>query len=228
MSTTAVAVARRKGLRFYDSTVGKKAVMAVSGVVLFGFVLAHMAGNLQIYEGPEKLNGYAKLLRAMPAALWGARLTLLLMVVLHIWSSVKLALLNKLEVRPAGYVRYKYQAAGYAARTMYWSGPIILCFVIYHLMQFTWGVGGTPYQEGNVYANVVAGFKVLPVSAFYILSMILLGMHLSHGLSSLFRSLGFDHPRYTPVIKRLAVAISTLIVIGNISIPISVLAGWVK
>ena len=228
MSTTAVAVATRKSLRFYDTTVGKKAVMAVSGVILFGFVLAHMAGNLQIYEGPEKLNAYAKLLRAMPAALWGARLTLLLMVVLHIWSSVKLALLNKLEARPTGYVRHKSQTAGYAARTMYWSGPIILCFVIYHLMEFTLGVGGTPYQEGNVYANVVAGFKVLPVSAFYILSMILLGMHLSHGLSSLFRSLGFDHPRYTPVIKHLAIAIGTLIVIGNISIPISVLAGWVK
>ncbi len=228
MSTTAVAVARRRDLRFYDTTVGKKAVMAVSGVVLFGFVLGHLAGNLQIYEGPEKINAYAKLLRSLPAALWGARLTLLLMVGLHIWSSVKLALLNKFEARPTAYTRYKMQAASYAARTMYWSGPIILCFVIYHLLQFTFGAGGTPYQEGDVYSNVVNGFKVLPVSAFYILSIILLGLHLSHGLASMFRSLGFDHPSYTPKIKRIAAAISTLIVIGNISIPLSVLAGWVK
>lgn len=228
MSTTAVAVGRQRNLRFYDTTVGKKAVMAVSGVVLFGFILGHLAGNLQIYEGPEKINAYAKFLRSIPAALWGARLTLLTMVVLHIWSSVKLALLNKFEARPLGYVKRETREAGYAARTMYWSGPIVLCFVVYHLLEFTFGAGGTPYREGDIYANVVSGFQVWPVSGFYILSMILLGMHLSHGLASMFRSLGFDHPDYTPKIKKAATALSTLIVIGNISIPVSVLAGWVK
>lgn len=227
MSTSAVAVAGRGGLRFYQTTVGKKAVMAVSGVILFGFVLVHMAGNLQIYEGPEKLNSYAKLLRSVPAMLWGARITLLVMVALHIWSSVQLALLKR-SARPVGYVKKETLQASYATRTMYWSGPIILCFVIYHLLEFTFGAGGTPYQDGNVYANVVNGFRVAPVAGFYILSMILLGFHLNHGLWSMFQSLGFYHPRYTRRIKALAAAFSVLIVAGNVSIPVSVLAGWVR
>ncbi len=227
MSTSAVAVAGRGGLRFYQTTVGKKAVMAVSGVLLFGFVLVHMAGNLQIYEGPEKLNNYAKLLRSVPALLWGARITLLVMVILHIWSSVQLALLKQ-SARPVGYVKKESLQASYATRTMYWSGPIVLCFIIYHLLQLTFGAGGTPFQEGDVYSNVVQGFQVIPVSAFYILSMILLGLHLNHGLWSMFQSLGFYHPRYTKRIKTLAAALSALIVAGNISIPVSVLAGWVR
>lgn len=201
--------------------------MAVSGVILFGFVAGHLAGNLQVYEGPEKLDGYAKFLRGMPALLWGTRITLLVMVALHIWSSIQLAI-TKNKARPIGYVKKRNIHSSYASRTMYWSGPIIACFVIYHLMQFTFGVGGTPYREGHVYANLVQGFQAIPVSAFYILAMILLGLHLNHGLWSLFQSLGFSHPKYTPAIKRLATAISVLIVAGNISIPISVLAGWVR
>ncbi|HVT95572.1 MAG TPA: succinate dehydrogenase cytochrome b subunit [Bryobacteraceae bacterium] len=227
MSTTVIGVAQRANLRFFETTVGKKAVMAVSGIILFGFVAGHLAGNLQVYEGPQKLDAYARFLRSMPALLWGARITLLVMVALHIWSAVKLAVLKR-KARPVQYVKRRNVQASYAARTMYWSGPIILCFVIYHLMQFTFGVGGTPYEQGHVYANLVRGFQVIPVSAFYILSMLLLGLHLDHGLWSLFQSLGFSHPRYTPVIKRLATAISVLIVAGNISIPISVLAGWVR
>jgi len=227
MSTTATGVAEKANLRFFETTIGKKAVMAVSGVILFGFVVGHLAGNLQIYEGQQKIDDYARFLRSVPALLWGARITLLVMVILHIWSAIQLAV-AKNKARPVGYVRKKNVQASYASRTMYWSGPIIACFVIYHLMQFTFGVGGTPYQEGHVYANLVQGFQVIPVSAFYILAMLLLGLHLNHGLWSLFQSLGFHHPKYTPIIRRLATAISVLIVAGNISIPISVLAGWVK
>ena len=214
-------------MHFYNSTIGKKAAMAVSGLVLFLFVAGHLVGNLQIYEGPEKLNNYAAFLRSMPALLWSVRITLIVMVVLHIWSSVQLAL-RKFDARPAGYVQHKATQSSYASRTMYWSGPIILAFVIYHLLDFTFGTVNPDFQEGNVYANVIASFQLIPVSAFYIIAMLLLCMHLYHGLWSMFQSLGFSHPRYTPVLKRAAAAVAILIAAGNISIPVSVLAGLVK
>lgn len=201
--------------------------MAVSGLILFLFVIGHLIGNLQIYEGPEKLNNYAKFLRSVPAALWTVRVTLLVMVILHIWSSVQLALL-KFDARPAGYVKKKATKSSYASRTMYWSGPIILAFVIYHLLDFTFGTVNPHFEEGNVYANVIASFQLIPVSAFYIVAMLLLCMHLYHGLWSMFQSLGYSHPRYTPVLKRSAAVVAILIAAGNISIPLSVLAGLVR
>jgi len=201
--------------------------MAVSGLVLFLFVIGHLIGNLQIYEGPEKLNNYAKFLRSIPAALWTVRITLLVMVLLHIWSSVQLALL-KFDARPTGYIMKKATQSSYASRTMYWSGPIILAFVIYHLLDFTFGTLNPNFQEGNVYANVVASFKLIPVSVFYIIAMLLLCMHLYHGLWSMFQSLGFSHPRYTPLLKRSAAVVAILIAAGNISIPLSVLIGLVR
>jgi succinate dehydrogenase / fumarate reductase cytochrome b subunit len=211
----------------YASTVGKKAVMAVSGCILFLFVLGHLAGNLQIYEGPEKLNNYSRFLHSMPALLWGVRLTLLAMVGLHIWSAVQLAVRNW-EARPIGYVMKKATRSSYASRTMYWSGPIILAFVIYHLLDFTFGNVNPHFQEGNVYANVVASFQVFPVAAFYIIAMLLLCLHLYHGLWSMFQSLGLSPPRHTMALKRGAAAVALLIAAGNISIPVSVLAGFVK
>jgi len=212
---------------FYSSTVGKKAVMAVSGCVLFLFVLTHLAGNLQIYEGPEKINNYARLLRSMPALLWGARITLLVMLALHIWSSIQLAIRNN-AARPTHYVKKKAAGSSYASRTMYWSGPIVLAFVIYHLLDFTFGTVNPAYQEGNVYANVVASFQLPQVSAFYIFAMLLLCLHLYHGLWSMFQSLGIPSARYTLALKRGAAVIAILIAAGNISIPLSVLAGLVK
>ena len=201
--------------------------MAVSGMILFLFVLGHLVGNLQIYEGPEKLNNYAHFLRSMPALLWGVRITLIVMVLLHIWSSIQLALL-KFDARPTGYIKKKATQSSYASRTMYWSGPIILAFVIYHLLDFTFGTVNPHFQEGDVYANVIASFQLVPVSAFYIVAMLLLCMHLYHGLWSMFQSLGFSHPRYTPVLKRSAAVMAILIAAGNISIPVSVLAGLVR
>ncbi|MGH9668314.1 MAG: succinate dehydrogenase cytochrome b subunit [Bryobacteraceae bacterium] len=227
MSAAASALKDTGPFRFWQSTLGKKAVMAVSGVILFAFVVGHLLGNLQIYEGPEKINSYARFLRSMPSLLWSVRGILLLMVVLHIWASVQLALSER-EARPAAYQRRQPIASTYASRTMYWSGPIILAFIVYHLLEFTFGVGGTPYQEGNVYANVIAGFRVPVVSGFYIVAMLLLGLHLSHGLWSMFQSLGFAHPRYTPAIRKIAKLAAWLIVVGNISIPVAVLAGFLS
>jgi succinate dehydrogenase / fumarate reductase, cytochrome b subunit len=212
---------------FYTSTTGKKAAMAVSGCILFLFVVGHLIGNLQIYEGPEKLNRYAVLLRSMPALLWGVRTVVLAMVLLHIWSSVQLAGRN-IAARPVGYRIKKATGSSYASRTMYWSGPIILAFVIYHLLDFTFGQVNPHFQPGNVYGNVVASFQLIPVAVFYIIAMLLLCLHLYHGLWSMFQSVGIAHPRYTPMLRRGAAVVALLIAIGNISIPVAVLSGWVK
>jgi succinate dehydrogenase / fumarate reductase, cytochrome b subunit len=212
---------------FYTSTTGKKAAMAVSGCILFLFVVGHLIGNLQIYEGPDKLNRYAVLLRSMPALLWTVRAVLLAMVLLHIWSSVQLAGRN-IAARPVGYRMKKSAGSSYASRTMYWSGPIILAFVVYHLLDFTFGTVNPRFQPGNVYGNVVASFQLIPVAAFYIIAMLLLCLHLYHGLWSMFQSLGIAHPRYTPMLRKTAGVVAILIAAGNISIPVAVLAGWVR
>lgn len=201
--------------------------MAVSGCILFLFVLGHLLGNLQIYEGPQKLNHYAVLLRTEPALLWAVRVVLLVMVLLHIWSSVQLAVRNT-GARPVGYQKKKATGSSYASRTMYWSGPIILAFVIYHLLDLTFGIVNPHFEPGNVYGNVLASFQVIPVAVFYIIAMVLLCMHLYHGLWSMFQSLGIAHPRYTPMLRRGAAAVATLIAIGNISIPVAVLSGWIR
>jgi len=198
--------------------------MAATGIVLAGFVVAHLLGNLQIFLGPDRFNGYARALKALPELLWAVRITLLVSVALHIWSSIQLAVV-KSEARPLGYVRSKSIASSYASRTMYMSGPIVAAFIVYHLMQFTLGVGGTPYMESDPYGNVINGFRVPAVSLFYILAMALLCLHLRHGLSSMVQTLGLHHPRYTPRLKALAVIVATLIFFGFVSIPVAVMAG---
>jgi succinate dehydrogenase cytochrome b subunit len=228
MSATAVNFSAGS-LRFWQTTIGKKAIMAVTGFVLFGFVLGHLLGNLQIFLPPERINGYAATLRAHPGLLWGARITLLVSVFLHIWSSFELWLLQR-AARPVKYVKKANIHSTYASRTMVWSGPIILAFVIFHLLHLTFGTvhPGGPFNTHNVYNNVVTGFQVWPVSLFYIVAMMMLCYHLYHGLWSMFQSLGFSHPVYTPWLQRLAKLVAILIAIGNISIPISVLTGLIK
>lgn len=227
MSAQAPPVVDGRAEPFYSSTVGKKAVMAVSGCILFVFVLGHLVGNLQVYEGPEKLDNYSKFLHSMPALLWGVRITLLVMVALHIWSAASLWARNK-AARPAGYVKKEPAGSSYASRTMYWSGPIILAYVIYHLLDFTFGTVNPHFEEGQVYANLVASFQVIPVSVFYIIAMLLVCLHLYHGLWSMFQSLGLGHPRYSHIIRRCAATIAILIGAGYISIPAAVLAGLVR
>jgi len=229
MSTTAVGLRRNPAATFWGSTNGKKAVMAVTGAILFAFVIGHLAGNLQIFEGREKLNAYGHFLHSIGELLWPVRIVLIVSVLLHITATVQLALRKK-RARPVGYSRKEAIASSYASRTMYWSGPIVLAFVIFHLLQFTAGYihPESQFVEGDVYHNVVAGFQVWWVSVWYILSVSLLGLHLSHGISSMFQSLGFNHPKHTPILKSVAVVIAVVIVLGYISIPISVLLGIVK
>lgn len=227
MSSTAIGLRENKAVRLWDSTNGKKAVMAVSGFILFLFVLGHMLGNLQVFEGPEQFNKYAVLLRTLPEGLWAVRIILLIMVILHIIAAVQLAL-RKRAARPIGYAKRKPIGSTYASRTMYWSGPIILAFIIYHLLDLTTGNINPNFVEGDVYHNVIASFSNPFVSAWYIFAMILLALHLRHGAWSMFQSVGLSHPRYTPVLKGAATFFATVIFLGFIAVPIGVLTGWVK
>ncbi|BDC52872.1 hypothetical protein F183_A51870 [Bryobacterales bacterium F-183] len=228
MSASAVHLeASSKTARFWNATIGKKAVMAVSGLVLFGFLVGHLAGNLGVFLGQKHFDDYAALLKSMPALLWGTRVTLLVMVGLHIWSAASLWSRNS-SARRYQYVKKESIVSSYASRTMYMSGPILAAFIVYHLMHFTIGVGGTPFEEGHAYENLVKGFQVWFISAFYILSMGLLCMHLYHGIWSMTQTLGFSHPKYTPRIRTVSKLIAIALFLGFASIPVSVLAGIIK
>ncbi len=229
MATTVIDAHEIRPARFWASTNGKKAVMAVTGAILYLFVIFHMLGNLQIFEGPEQMNYYGAALRRFPEALWAVRIILLICVVLHIWASVVLAV-RKTKARPVGYAKKENIGSTYASRTMYWSGPIILAFVIYHLLDLTAGTihRGGAFTEGDPYHNLVSDFQVWWVSAWYIFAIILLGFHIRHGAWSMFQSVGLNHPRHTPILRKAATTLAVLIVAGYISIPISILCGWVQ
>ena len=225
--------AANRAARFYEAAIGKKAVMAVTGVILFGYVLAHLIGNLQIYSSdPEQINRYAAFLHdpGRKYLLWAARTFLIAVVGLHITASIQLWLLKR-EARPIGYFKKDDVPTAYAARTMIWSGPIILAFVIFHVLHLT--VGSVfPLRElgpnqPDVHANLISSFQHPVVAGFYIFAMVLLAMHLYHGLWSMFQSLGLSHPRYIAAVKRAAAVFAILIGAGNISIPLTVLLGLV-
>jgi succinate dehydrogenase / fumarate reductase cytochrome b subunit len=202
---------------FWQSTNGKKVVMAVTGAMMFVFIVGHVLGNLQMFEAPEHINAYSHFLHSLRELLWMERGALLLAVALHIIATVQLALRSQ-AARPIGYSRREAINSSYASRTMYWSGPIVLGYIHPH----------TQFVAGDVHYNVVAGFQVWWVSVWYIFAICLLGLHLSHGLWSMFQSVGLAHPRLSPYLRNAARAIATLIVLGFISIPISVFLGFIK
>ena len=224
MSSIAVDSALGRTTRFYETAIGKKIVMAVTGVMLFGFVVSHLLGNLQFYLGRETMNHYAVTLRSMPGLLWPARVGLLIAVILHITASVQLTALKN-AARPIGYVKKTAVQASVASRTMMWSGPIVLVFLIFHLLHLTWGTVHPAFQDVHPYENMVAGFRVIPVAIFYVVAVSMLGLHLYHGLWSMFQTVGVNHPRYTPMLKKFAAYASMLLVLGFISIPIAVATG---
>lgn len=229
MAATVIGAREIRPVRFWESTNGKKVIMGATGFILFAFIVGHMLGNMQIYAGADKFNGYGHFLHGVPELLWIVRISLLAAVGLHIWASVGLAL-RKTKARPVGYAKRQNTVSSYASRTMYWSGPILLAFVIYHILHLTAGVvhPGSSFKEGDVYGNTVSGFQVWYVSAWYIFSMILLGLHLRHGFWSMFQSLGINHPRHTPLLQKAAIAFAVIITAGFISIPVSILLGLVK
>jgi succinate dehydrogenase / fumarate reductase, cytochrome b subunit len=223
----------------FGSSLGKKYLMAISGFALFLFVVGHMLGNLQIFLGPDAINQYGHFLQSKPELVWMARIGLLAMVLIHIWSAIKLSAENK-AARPQGYGDYKPVGSSYASRTMLISGLVILAFIIYHLLHFTVQTEGINFastnfktlhdakQRHDIYNMMVIGFSQPIVSIFYIVSMALLSLHLSHGVSSMFQSLGWKNRKYAKVIDRLALTAAALLIIGYSAIPIAVLTGVLK
>jgi succinate dehydrogenase / fumarate reductase cytochrome b subunit len=221
----------QKALTLFETSIGKKAVMALTGLVMYGFVIGHLIGNLQVFMGPEQLNGYAVKLRELGPLLWVVRGTLLLCLVLHIWMTWSLYLQTSWGARPVRYEVRDMTATNYAARTMWLGGPLILLFLVYHLAQFTYpGISMGTHEfnaHGDVYFNVVNDFSIPWVVMVYIAAQIVLGLHLYHGGWSLLQSLGLTHPAVNEKRRTVAQAIAALVVIGNISIPVAVLAGFV-
>jgi succinate dehydrogenase / fumarate reductase cytochrome b subunit len=198
--------------------------MAGSGAVLFGFVVAHMVGNLQVYLGPHALNAYAEKLRAVPALLWAARLGLLAAVGLHVWSAWSLTRMSR-AARPVAYRARENRESTYASRTMRWGGVIVLLFIVYHLMHLTFGNAHPSFVHGDVFHNFVVGFQSVAVSGFYIAAMIALGFHLYHGVWSMMQTLGLSHPRYDRLRHAFATLVAAVVVAGNVSFPLAVLTG---
>ena len=213
----------QRALTLHQSTVGKKVMMALSGVIIVGFVIGHFLGNLNLYRGQEALDGYAHMLQSLTPVLWGTRLLLLFAFGVHIWAAFSLWLRNT-KARGSRYKKRQDLATDYAARTMIWSGPILLAFVVYHLLHFTI----LPAHPGEVYRNVVEGFQVPLIAGVYMVGMVALGLHIYHGIYSAFQTMGANHPRYNSFRRDLAIAISAAITVGNLSFPISVLAGFVS
>lgn len=233
MSTVALNSGVNRAVAFYGSVLGKKIVMAVTGFILFGFVLVHMLANLQVFlpagpGGVPPLDGYAEHLRALPPLLWGTRVALLASVILHIVAAAQLAVLNKLEARTSRYAKYTPRASNYASRTMVWSGPIIFFYVIYHLLDLTFGTVNPNFETGRVFHNVVASFEHPIVAVFYIVANVLLAFHLYHGVWSMFQTVGIAHPRYTPILKKASAIFAVVIGAGFCAVPLAVMAGIVK
>jgi succinate dehydrogenase / fumarate reductase cytochrome b subunit len=228
MATTATA--NRKPLTLGDTTVGKKAVLAVSGVVLFGFVIVHMLANLQVFLGPEAYNAYAVTVKSNALILWGARSVLLLALVVHVVLVVQLYS-KSLRARPVAYRVKKSIATSYAAATMKYSGPALLLYVIFHLAHFTYpglSLGNYQHSPLDVYGNFVAAFQIPWVVLVYVVANLLLGMHLFHGGYSLLQSLGLNHPRYNDRARKGARAFAYLVTAGNVAMPLAVLFGAVR
>lgn len=238
------AVTPRQRRRFfladlYSTAVGKKYAMAVTGIMLIGFVIAHMLGNLKMYLGQEELDHYAEFLRELlvpivphGTVLWILRIGLIAAVLVHIHAAASLTTLN----RTARSVKYQssrdYQVASFASRSMRWTGTIVALFVLWHLADLTWGwVNGIgtdgSFVYGEAYNNVVRSFSRWPVAALYIVANLALGTHLFHGVWSLFQSMGWNNPKFNRIRRQLAVAVAAVVVVGNVSFPVAVMAGVV-
>jgi len=215
----------------YSTAVGKKYVMAVSGMVLMVYVVAHMIGNLKLFFGAESLNAYSHWLRevgepALPREwlLWGVRIGLVAAVVVHIHAAYALTVMNR-RARPDAYrSKRDYVAADFASRTMRWTGIIVAAFVIFHLLDLTWGPANPDYVAGDPYRNIIASFERVPVALFYVLANLALGLHLYHGAWSLFQSMGWVQPWR----RQFATAFAGIIVLGNVSFPLAVMFGVVS
>src|SRR5580698_5732200 len=224
----------------FCSSLGKKYLMAGSGAVMFLFVMGHLAGNLQMFLGPEAINRYGHFLQTNVELLWPVRIVLLAIIAIHIWSATQLTLENR-AARPQAYAQWQPTAATYASRTMMMSGIVVAFFIIYHLLHYTVMVKAVNLtgkdfdakpeffdSQGrhDIYKMMVIGFQQWPVSIFYIVGVGLLCLHLSHGLSAMFQSLGWKKNSYAPCLESGAKWLSALIVVGYVSIPVAILMRW--
>lgn len=220
---------------FYRSSVGKKMIVAVTGLILIVFVVGHLLGNLQIFLGPDWINGYSQHLRDLGPLLWAVRLFLLASVIIHIYVTIQLAIENR-RARPEGYIDRHYVKADFASRQMVMSGLIVLAFIVYHLAHFTVRVTdprfgllkADPLGHYDVYSMMVYGFQNYYVSAFYVLGLFLLTLHLSHGSSSFFQSLGLNDKKLTPRLALGGRIFAWVLFIGYTSIPVAILLGYIR
>jgi succinate dehydrogenase / fumarate reductase cytochrome b subunit len=231
MSATSIGV-----LTFHRTTIGKKVIMAVTGLIWIGYVVAHMYGNLKVFEGPEHFNAYAEGLRELGAPilgfgqfLWVARLVLILAIGLHVWAAITLTLLDR-DSRPTGYTEYKKLASSRAGLTMIYGGVAILLFMIYHVLHLTIGAPfvHSSFIAGDVYHNVVAGFQPILVTIIYLIALVALALHLYHGTWSMFQTVGLNNKEYTKVIRGLAWLVAIVVPVGFALVPISVMAGVIS
>lgn len=222
--------------KIWRSSLGKKYLMAITGIGLFGFVIGHMAGNLQVFlpDDGHALNRYAHFLKTTPEILWPARIGLLAFVGIHIWTAISLTLENR-AARRTRYAVAEVVDASYASRTMAVSGGIVLAFVIYHLLHFTTHTVDPSFAtltdgdgRHDVRAMIVAGFSNPLATVFYLVGVGLLCWHLSHGLSAMFQSLGLKTPAYEKLIDRFALMVAIVLFVGYASIPVAVYTGLVK
>ena len=213
-----------KGPAFYRATIGKKVVMAVTGIILVGWIIGHLLGNLLVFRGPAAINEYAALLKSNVALLWGLRAALLVVVLLHIIAAVQLVR-QEAASRPVGYVRQVPQVSTFASRTIRWGGALIAVFVVYHLLHFTTGTLHPSFSHSDVYGNMLTAFSIPWVAAIYIVAVAALGLHLYHGVWSVFQTLGISHPSMTAVRRRLAIGIAAIVYLGFTAIPVAILFG---
>jgi succinate dehydrogenase / fumarate reductase cytochrome b subunit len=223
-------VATRTPAGLWRSSVGKKAVMAVTGVILLLFVVAHMVGNLKAFTGEQHFDAYSGFLRRIGDPilgnswyLWIQRVGLIVAVVLHMLAAYQLTMAAR-RARPVRYVHRDHVASTYAARTMRWGGVIIILFVIYHLLDLTTGRANPAFQHGHPYHNMVASFSRWYVSAFYIAAVVALGQHLYHGIAAASQTLGVRAANL-PAVRRFAATAAVVITVGFVSVPLAVLAG---
>ena len=213
-----------------NASVGKKAIMAITGSILGLYVVVHLLGNLQIFQKPEMINVYAEFLKSKPGFLWGARAALLAAALLHVVVGGTLWFQNR-AARPVRYAaRKKNEQSTLASRTMIWTGALVLGFIIYHLLHLTVGSVNPPgyrFDAHDVYTNIVRGFSDPLFAGLYVVGMIFLFLHLSHGIQSLFLTFGFSHPKYEAGVRRASIALAFLIAAGNIAIVASVWFGWI-
>ena len=221
-------------IAFYQSSIGKKYIVAVTALLLILYVLGHLVGNLQIYLGPDRINAYAKFLHDLGPILWVVRVILLAAFVIHIVATIQLAQENRLA-KPQKYAVAGYQRSTMASRTMIVSGLIVLCFVIYHLLQFTLQVTDPEFREvhdsigrHDVYRMLILGFRHPLVSLFYVIALFLLTTHLSHGFASVVQTLGINNRKIANFVSTGGQTLAWVVFAGYVSIPVTILLGIIR